>query len=92
MPESDWKGDFRVSIKSFCELLMYKIAPMSQKKQNRLRSPMSVNVPVTKAHRKTVNVFGIYRASISAIIKKVSYAIATFSEAKPTKLPTTEKK
>ena len=29
--ESDWKDDFRVSMKSFYELLMYKITPMFQK-------------------------------------------------------------
>ena len=47
--ESDWKGNFRVSMKSFYELLMYKITPMFQKKQNCLRSPMSVKVSVAKA-------------------------------------------
>ena len=46
--ESDWKDDFRVSMKSFYELLMYKITPMFQKKQNCFRSPMSLNVPVAK--------------------------------------------
>ena len=45
-----------------------------------------------RCHRKTVNVFGISRASISAIIENVSYAITTFSGAEPIKLPTTENK
>ena len=43
-----------------------------------------------RCHRKTVNVFGISRASILAIIKNVSYAITTFSGVEPIKFPTTE--
>ena len=42
VPESDWKDDFRVFMKSFYELLMYEIASYMQKKQNRLRSSMSI--------------------------------------------------
>ena len=39
-----------------------------------------------------MNVFGISRVSVSAIIKRVSYAITTFSGPEPIKLPTTENK
>ena len=43
--ESDWKADFSVSKKSFCELCT-KLHPYLQKKQNRLRIPMSIEVQV----------------------------------------------
>ena len=43
-------------------------------------------------HRKTVNVYGISRASVSAITKRVSYAITIFLGSEPIKLPTTENK
>ena len=39
-----------------------------------------------------MNVFGISRVSVSTIIKRVSYAITTFSGPEPIKLPTTENK
>ena len=39
-----------------------------------------------RCHRK--NFFGISRASVSAIIKRVSYVITTFSGPEPIKLPT----
>ena len=42
--------------------------------------------------RKTVNVFGISRASVSAIIKRVSYAITIFLGSESIKIPTTENK
>ena len=45
-----------------------------------------------RCYRKTVNVFGISRASVSAIIKRISYAITIFSGPEPVKLPTTESK
>ena len=45
VPESDWKGNFCVSRKSIYELCT-KLQPYLQKKQNHLRSPMSVEVQV----------------------------------------------
>ena len=45
-----------------------------------------------RRYQKTVSVFGIFRASVSAIIKSVSYAITTFSGAAPIKLPAAENK
>ena len=45
-----------------------------------------------RCHRKTTNVFVISRASVSAIIKKISYVITTFSGPEPIKLPTTGNK
>ena len=44
-PESDWKESFCVSRKSMYELCT-KLHRYLQKKQNRLRSPMSVEVQV----------------------------------------------
>ena len=41
VPESDWVDDFCVSRKSFYELCK-KLHPDSQKEQNRLRTPTSV--------------------------------------------------
>ena len=45
-----------------------------------------------RRHKKIVNAFGISRTSVLAIIKRVSYAITTFSGPGPIKLPTTENK
>ena len=62
------KGDFRVSRKSSCEL----------------RSPILVKIEVASIlclssvkgrHRKTANVFDIFKASVSLIIERVCYAI-----------------
>ena len=78
-------------MKSFYELLKYKIATiLAEERENRLRSPMSVELPV--AYSKTVNAFGISRASASAIIKRAFNAITTLSGPEPIKLPTTENK
>ena len=73
--------------------------PYLQKKQNRLRIPVSVEVQVASflscisvegRHRKTTNAFGISRASVLAIIRKVSYIITTFLGQELIKLPTTK--
>ena len=67
VPESDWKGDFRVSRKSIYELYT-KLHLYLQKKQSRLRSPMSVEVQVAyycqRPRTKTTNAFSISRASL----------------------------
>ena len=39
---------------------------------------MSVEVPLAKEPQETINDFSISRVSVSAIIKRVSYAILTF--------------
>ena len=39
VPESDWKGDFRVSMKSFYKSLMYRIAPIFAKETKLFEKP-----------------------------------------------------
>ena len=53
---------------------------------------MAYYISVENYDRKTTNSFGISRASVSAIIKRVLYAITTFSEPKPMDFRTTENK
>ena len=78
--------------------VMYQIAPVfaeeteSSKKPNVIRDSRGVLYYCRRPHRKTTNTFSISRASVSPIIKKVSYAIAAFSRPKPIKLPTTKNK
>ena len=47
---------------------------------------------VEERHRKTTDAFGVSRASVPTIIKRLSYAITTFLGPELTKLPTTEHK
>ena len=70
------------------------------RKQTRLRSPISVQLPVQsfslcngdKGHyRKSANPFSIFRTSALALIKRVSYAITNFFGEKLMKRPSTEK-
>ena len=42
-------------------------------------------------HRKTTNTFGISRGSVLVVIKRVSFAITTFSGPEPIKFPSTKK-
>lgn len=42
-------------------------------------------------HRKTTNIFGISRGSVLVVIKRVSFAITTFSRPEPIKFPSTKK-
>ena len=55
-------------------------------------APEALIYTTRRCHRKTANAFGISRASVSAIIKRVSYAITTFSGREPIKLPMTVNK
>ena len=96
--ESEWKDNFRMSRKSFyvsCDMLR----PYLEKKHTRLKTPISAEarvdsflyyISVEGRHRKTANPFGISRASISGIIRRVFYAVTTFVRPKPVRLPTTE--
>ena len=62
------------------------------KKPNVSRDSSGVLYYCRRPHRKTTNAFSISRASVSPVIKKVSYAITTFSGPKPIKLPATKNK
>ena len=78
--------------------VMYQVAPVfaeeteSSKKPNVIRDSSGVLYYCRRSLRKTTNAFSISRASVPPIIKKVSYAIATFSGPKPINLPTTKNK
>lgn len=81
---------------------MYQIASkFVEGTQNCLTSAVSFEVQVAsflyynsveKCHRKSTNAFGIFRASVRTIIKRLSYPIATFLGPALTKPPTTENK
>ena len=76
--------------KVFTSYLCTKLHPYLQKKQNRLRSPKSVEIPVARAPQKNRKWFWYFLSigiSVSAIIKIVSYAITTFLGPEPIKLP-----
>lgn len=95
VPESDWEDDFCVS-KSFYELCN-KLHPDSQKKQNRLRTPTSVEDQLASfliffqcRKKKTKIAFVISRVSASAMIKRVSHAITNFLGPEFIKPSTTE--
>ena len=75
------------------------LRPYLEKKRSRLRTPISADVHIKSffdyisnkgRYRKTANAFGIYRASICGIIRKVSYAATTFVDSKLISLVTTE--
>ena len=88
--------DFRVPGKTLRS--SYQIAPIfaeeteSSKKANVSRDSSGVLYQCRKSHKKTANGFGVSRASVSAMIKRVLYAITTFSGPKPMDLRATEKK
>ena len=87
-----------MSLKRFyelCDMLRQYLG----KKCTHLRSPIFVAVQVDSflycisnkgCYRKTVNVFGISGASISGIIRRVSYAVTTFVSPNIIRLPTSE--
>ena len=96
VPKSEWKDNFRMSGKPFYELC-YMSRQYLEKKRTRLRTPISVEAQVASLlcyisndDRKTENPFGISRASISGIIRRVSYAVTTFVRPKLIRLPTTD--
>ena len=71
---------------------MYKIAPIFAEEAESFEKPNISQGSSDQGTIRQLNVFSISRASVSAIIKKVSYTITTFSGAKPIKLQTTENK
>ena len=71
---------------------MYKIAPIFAEETESFEKPNISQGSSDQGTIRQLNVFSISRASVSVIIKKVSYGITTFSGAQPIKLPTTENK
>ena len=80
VPESDWKESFPISSSSFKELCN-KLKPCLQKKTTIMRAPISVETLLASflyyisdegQYRKTAK-FGISRASVSLIIRYVSF-------------------
>ena len=87
-----------MSRKSFYELCDI-LRPYLEKKRTHLRIQISVEAPVglflfyiidESRYRKTTNAFGITRASISGIIRRVPYAVTTILGPKLIRLPSTE--
>ena len=73
----------RKSFYSLCDMLR----PYLEKNRTRLRTPIFVEVEVSSflyyindegRYRKTVNAFGISRASISGIVRRVSYPMLSW--------------
>ena len=84
-------------MKKFLRVVRY-VKTILEKKSTRLRTPISVDTQVGSflyyisdegRYRKTENTFRISRASISRIIRRVSYDAMTFVNPKLIRLPTT---
>ena len=98
--ETEWKDNLSMSRKSFYKLCT-KLQPYLKKKNTRSQSAISVETQVASNlyyisdeghYHKTANVFGISPASVSIIVKRVSYAVTTFLGPELIKLPETENK
>ena len=81
--DSDWLENFRMSKTSFEELVKI-LRSYLEKQVTRMRKPISTDCQIASflhyirdvaRYRKTANVFGISRDSVSLIIRKVSKAI-----------------
>ena len=95
VPESDKNENFRMSSNSFKELCN-KLKPYLVKKTTKMRAPISVETQVAsflyyisdKGYiKKTVTSFGISRASVSLIIRCVSYSIVKYLSSGYMKVP-----
>jgi len=98
VPLSEWKENFRMSRKNFTELCDM-LRPYLQRKSTKMREPISVETQIAAflyyisdegRYRKTANAFGISRASVSIIVKKVSCEIVKHLASVFIKLPTTK--
>ena len=94
----EWKENFRMSKQSF-DKLCSELHPYIEKRETNMRSPVSVEkqVALTLYYlsdegrlRKVANAFGLSRACVSIIIRRVTYAITTFLGPNYIKLPLTE--
>ena len=81
--DSDWVENFRMS-KTCFEELVNTLRPYLEKQVTRMRKPVSTECQIESflyyisdeaRYRKTANVIGISRGSVSLIIRKVSKAI-----------------
>ena len=95
--DSDWVENFRMSKTCFEELVNI-LRPYLEKQVTRMRKPISTECQIESflyyisdeaRYRKTANVIGISRGSVSLIIRKVSKAIVEFLEKDYMKLPET---
>ena len=97
LPE-EWKENFRLQKHNF-ERLCAELKPFIEKKQTNIRSPISVECQVAATLYylsdegrlcKTANAFGISRASVSLIIRRVTEAISLHLGPRYIQLPFTE--
>ena len=81
--EEEWKENFRMSKSTFTKLCD-DLSPLIQRKQTSMRTPVSVEkqVAVTLYYlsdegpmRKVSNAFGLSRASISILVRRVTQDI-----------------
>ena len=97
IPE-EWRDNFRMSRDNFFKLSR-QLRPQLEKQITNMRLPMSVEKQVAiflyyiadeGRYRKVANSFGISRAAVSKIIKKVSMVISLHLGPKHIKCPQTE--
>ena len=96
--DTEWKDNFRVSRANFYKLCE-ELRPYLQKQTTVMRSPIDVErqIAVTLYYlsdggrlRKTANAFGLSRASVSIIIRRVTRTITEVMGPNYIKLPFTE--
>ena len=95
VPESDWKENFCLLSSSFKELCN-KLKLYLQKKSTRMRAPISVETQVASflyyisdegRYRRTANLFGVSRTSVSLLFQRVFYLIAKYPSSDYIKVP-----
>ena len=96
LPE-EWRENFRMSRDSFFELCE-EVRPFLEKQTTNMRVPISVEKQLAVTlyyladegrYRKVANAFGISRAAVSIIVRKVAYVITVHLGPKYIRLPTT---
>ena len=94
----EWKENFRMSSQTFMDLCE-ELRPFLQRQTTNMRSSISVEMQVAVTlyylsdeggYRKVANAFGISRASVSVIVRTVSFVITTYLGSKYIRLPETE--
>lgn len=98
VPMEEWRENFRMSRRSFYSLCE-KLSPYIEGETTRMRDPIEVDrqVALTLYYlsdegrmRKTANTFGLSRASMSVVVRKVCKAISEQLGPQLIKLPKTE--
>lgn len=96
--EEEWKENFRMSKPTF-DKLCHDLCPLIERKETIMRSPVSVEkqVALTLYYlsdegrlRKVSNAFGLSRACVSIVVRRVTRAIAIFLGPSYITLPTAE--